>query len=239
MKKKFTWIYFTTCILMQVFLIQTSLLTYAQDSKSNSDLIYGFDPLLYNGKVYYFYQPGTSGTQYLLNEFDSNGSVTLRDVTYSNLSINYDVYNQQLILKYTNNVGSQSLISFSDAWLDSFELGGRHFHLINDSVTSKHIYQTLGAGHEKVLYYLGKELVLDSFKNGGMRYFSDVKYNRYVFKNEKMINYKNNHGFVKAFEKEKQISIKRYIHEQKINVKKANDQTIVNLINYCSSLNKP
>ena len=56
----------------------------AQDTKKNSDQIYGFDPLLYNGRVYYFYpQPGTGGSQYLFDSFDESGSITIRGVTYT------------------------------------------------------------------------------------------------------------------------------------------------------------
>ena len=41
--------------------------------------------------------------------------------------LNYDIYNQQLILKYKNNIGAANLIIISDAWLESFSFKGHKF----------------------------------------------------------------------------------------------------------------
>lgn len=224
---------------LPVFLIQASFEASAQETNKNSDRVYGFDPLLYNGKVYYYYPaPGIGGTQYLLNEFDSKGAVRVRGITYTDLLLNYDVYNQQLILRFKNSVGSISLIIISEAWLESFDLGGSRYLLIPVVDTTKRIYQVLGDGFYKVLYYRSRELFQDNFKNGGMHYFSGLNRSMFVAENEKIFNFKNNRGFIRTFNPAIQNQIKKYIHDNKVNVKKADDHTMTNLINYCSSLNK-
>ena len=106
----------------------SSINAFAQASSVNHDPVYGFDHLLYNGKVYSFYPlPGTGGTQYLFDTFDSLGSITVRGVTYTNISLNYDIYNQLLILKYKNAFGSQSMIEISYAWLEKAIIWGINF----------------------------------------------------------------------------------------------------------------
>lgn len=237
MKISFTWLRKQFYLFLPVILIQASSFVFAQ-SNTGIDPVYGFDPLLYNGKVYYFYQPATGGTQYLLTDFDKAGSVTIRGVLYSDLTINYDLYNQQLILKYINKAGSSSLIIVSDAWLESFILGGSNFSLISDADTTRQIYQVIGNSEVKVLYHRKKELLLDSFKSGGMHYFSEPKYLKYVYLNHKMSSFNSNRSFLKVFEKEKQLLIKKYMHAQKVNVKKADAYTVERLINYCNSLYK-
>lgn len=223
--------------ILAVLCLQLSSAAFAQNS-NGIDQVYGFDPLLYNGKVYYFYKPGTGGSQFLLTDFDISGRVTIRGVSYFNLAINYDIYNQQLILKYINQVGSTSLIILSEAWLENFMMGDKDFCLISDADTSRRIYQVIGEGSVKVLYYRTKELLLDNFKNGGMHYFSEPKCSRYIYRDSIMVNFSNNRSFLKTFEKENQMLIKKFLHEQKINVKNADDHSMKQLINYCNSLYK-
>lgn len=212
---------------------------HAQKTESSFDQVYGFDPLLYNGKVYNFFpSPGTSGTQYFIDDFDTGGIVRLRGKTFTGVALNYDLLNQQLILKYKSSIGSNRMIILSDAWLEEFEIGGSHFRLLSDNDTVKRIYKVLGDGKDKVLYFLTRELLLDNTKAGGMHYFTAIKTKISVLTSGRIVNVRNNRGFIAAFEPINQDPIKKYIHKQKINVRKATEQSMNELINYCSSLNK-
>jgi len=214
-----------------------SMTAIAQKPSDNNDPVYGYDPLLYNGRVYYFYPlPGTGGTQYLYGEFDTRGSIIVRGIKYSNLSINYDIYNQQLVLKYTDNIGSTKLIEISKAWLESFILGGSSFEIITNADSTQRIYQVIGSDNVKVLYYRSKDLEIDNAKGAGSRSFTGVRKEMYVLINHRLINFKNNGSFIKAFSPAEQDLIKIYIRKHSINVRKANDFIMTDLINYC---NKP
>lgn len=214
-----------------------SQFVFSQSANDTIDKVYGFDPLLYNGRIYYFFpQPGTGGTQYLNKEFDTQGSITLRGDKYDNQMINYDIFNQQLVLRYKNSIGSSNLIEISKAWLEKFDIDGCHFELITEADTSKRIYQVLGTSNEKILYFRSKELLLDNMKSTKSRYFTDAKKEMFVWKNNMISSFKNNRGFIKNFEPAKQELIKKYIRLHKIKVQKANDSLMNDLINYCSSL---
>lgn len=240
MKNRFALILHLMRFLLLALLIQAAYTAYAQETKNKSDKVYGFDPLLYNGKLYYFYPgPRTQGTQYLLEDFDNAGSVKVRGISYTSLALNYDVYNQQLILRFKNTAGSNSLLILSDAWLESFDLSGSHFALIPDIDTTKRIYQVLGNGSEQILYYRTRDLLLDNFKNGGVHYFSGIKRTMFVSSNGRIFSFKNNRSFIMTFDPARQDEIKKHMRTYKINVKVANDQKMTDLINYCSSLKKP
>lgn len=209
----------------------------AQDTKKNSDQIYGFDPLLYNGRVYYFYpQPGTGGSQYLFDSFDESGSITVRGVTYTNLALNYDIYNQQFILKFKNAIGSNTLIQVSFAWLEKASLGGSNFEVVTDANSSKRLYQVIGNGREKIMIYRSKELLIDNLKSSRIHYFSEGKKDMFLMTNDQLISFKNNRALVKAFDISRQSFIKNYIRKQRINVRTASDLSITDLINYCNTL---
>jgi len=209
----------------------------AQVPHSDSDRIFGFDPLLYNGRVYsFFVQPGTEGTQFIDAEFDTKGNTTIRGTTYKDLVLNYDIYNQQLILKYTNALGSTSLIELSKAWLEMFEINGRHFEIITESDTSKRICQVIGNGRYSVRYYFYKELLPDTRSSSRKYVFSVSEKEMFIYSGVKMERYKNNRSFVSLFNAEQQEKIKKILRQQKIKVKKANDYKISELITYCNTL---
>lgn len=208
----------------------------AQVPSSYHDPIYGYDPLITNGRVYYFYLPGTGGTQYLQENFDTQGTVTLRGVTYSSLSINYDIYNQQLILKYKDAIGSSKLIEVSFAWLESFTLGGLPFEFIDDGNSNKRIYQVLGSGSKKILYFYRKDLLLHNQTISGLYYFSKPIKEKYVLNENRIVKFINNKGFISAFSPAQQVLLKKHMRKQNINIKKANDKILSDLIEYCKTL---
>lgn len=229
-------VFFTSFILF-FSLVVASIAAIAQTPSENSDPIYGYDPLLYNGRLYYFYpQPGTQGTQYLFDKFDSTGSITVRSTSYTNLTLNFDIYNQLLIMKYKNAIGSPNLIEISYAWLEKASLWGTNFETFAEPNSAKRLYQVIGDGDEKIMYYLSKDLLIDNLKSSKSHYFTSGKKAMYVLTHGLLIPFKNNNGFTKAFNQTKQSFIKEYLRIHDINVKTANDFIMTNVINYCNSL---
>jgi hypothetical protein len=224
-------------ILLLLLLAVVSIAAVAQVPSGSQDPVYGFDPFLYNGRMYYFSpQPGTLGTQYLSGEFDSRGSVTVKGVTYANLVLNYDLYNQQLIMEYRNSLGSSCLVAISDAWLESFTLGGSYFEIVTEANADKRIYQVLGKGPAKVMYYRNRELLIDNMKSSKNHYFSTIRIKKYLQIQGNLTSYYTNWNFVKAFNPGIQNLIKKYIRNHSINVKEASDFSMTDLINYCNTL---
>jgi len=223
--------------LILLIMVVVSLSAIAQESADNQDPLYGLDPLLYNGRMYYFYPlPGTDGTQYLSNEFDPKGSVTLRGVTYPNLNINYDIYNQQLVLKFKDAIGSVKVIEVSYAWLESFILQGKLFEVFPDAGSTKKFYQVLGSGDKKILYSYSKKLLIHTQTISGLYYFSKTITEKYVYNENRIVKFNNNHSFISAFSPPEQVLVKKYLRKQNINVKKATDAVLSDLINYCKTI---
>jgi hypothetical protein len=223
-------------VLFFLLLLTASGVT-AQKSPADFNDIYGSDPLLYNGRFYTFYPPlSTTGNQYLFELQFESGSVILRGTSYPDLLLNYDVYNQQLILKYKINTGAIYHIIVSDAWLESFSFRGMNFKLISTQDTTKKIFQVLGSGPKYIFYFWKKELNLDSFIGTINHGFSAAKKEKNLFDKNKILKYRNNKSFCSLFEPEKKDAVKEFLRKHSINVKKASDQSMVQLINYCNTL---
>ncbi len=224
-------------ILLLLSIVVASGTTYAQTFSQNNDPVYGYDPLLYNGRVYsFFIQPGTDGTQYMYDEFDNQGSITMRGVTFTNLCINYDIYNQQLILRYSDTRGSIKYIEISKAWLESFTLNNCIFTCFTKTDSTQRFYQVLGTGNERILYYHTKDLIIDNAGTAAGHIFTKATKSTYVLSNNQLISYKNNGNFIKAFVPAKQDLIRTYLHRHSINVRKSNNIIMTELINYSNTL---
>lgn len=224
-------------ILISFSLLFKILVVSAQYSVTNVDNIYGLDPLLYNGRSYtYFLPSGTEGNQFFTDSNFESGSLTIRGVTFDELALNYDIFNQQLLLQYKNRLAATRVIIISDAWLESFKLKGLDFEIISLQDTLKNICQVLGAGPNRLLYFWKKELKLDNVTGSKNYIFTSAKKEMYLNIDSRILRFRNNRIFCSLFSLSDRASIKEYLHKNKINVKKATDQTMTKLISYCNSL---
>jgi hypothetical protein len=220
-----------------IYLLTAVLGVNAQQTGIISDMIYGSDPLLINGRYYTFFPPlSTGGNQFFSGPQFETGCVTLRGVTYEDLLLNYDIYNQQLILKYKNKIGADNLIILSDAWLEKFSFKGVNFETISIQDTIRRIFQVLGTGTVRILYYWRKNLTLDNSFGAKNHIFSAARKEMNVLSGTHIFKYRNNKNFCSIFGGEKGIEVREYLRKHNINVRRAVDRTMTELIYYCNSL---
>jgi hypothetical protein len=211
---------------------------HAQPQSTTNFNQHSLDPLLINGKIYDFQKPSQAiGSQYFVEYGFVSGSVVIDTVAFDGVLLNYDVFNQQLVIQFTNTAGGTSLLTESQAWLKCFVLEGRLFNLLMQNDSSKRIYQVLGTGKFQLLFYYSKELRLDNPSSASKIYaFSPLKRNSYIKTGDKILAYRTNKGFLAAFDKTLQPKIKAYLKEHHIKVRKADDPILEALIDYCNTL---
>jgi hypothetical protein len=209
----------------------------AQQNFNIADPVYGSDPLIINGRYYSFFPSlRTEGNQYLADPGFDTGSVTIRGKTYSDLTLNYDIYNQQLLLKFRSTAGADNLIIISEAWLDRFSFRGMNFNLIHLQDTAKRIFQIVGSGPVTIGYKWKKDLKPDSFY-GALHYsFSPPKKEMNILAGCQVVRYKNNRTFCAALDEKRRTAVREYLARHKINVKKATDSTMGEVIDYYNSM---
>jgi hypothetical protein len=208
----------------------------AQQNAILSDEIFGSDPLLFNGRFYTFSPPlKTEGNQFLHDTDFEEGSVTIRGVKYNNLLLNYDVYNQQIVLKYNTRGNAVNFIVLSEAWLESFTAGGLLFEILAFTDSIKHIYQVIGSGNNRILYSWGKKLSLDIFVGTSKHVFSEPLKQMFLLSNNRILSFSNNRSFSALFN-ERRTDVIKYLRAERINVKRASDKSMYQLINYCNTI---
>ncbi len=208
----------------------------SQDAFQEMDRVYGLDQLLFNGEKYTYFLPGgTGGNQYLSSADFVAGEVIIRGKRYEGISLNYDIYNQQLLLQYTDETGASNIIGISKAWLESFSLDGRKFISLSPDKAPV-IYQVLGDGPLFILYYWWKDLKLDNSTGGSNFVFSPPKKYQYVLIDDKLRSYGNKRSFISLFDPVHQDEIRNYIKDHRIIMKKASDEAMTELIDYIGKL---
>jgi hypothetical protein len=223
---------------VSVLLIFTlSELIEAQVFINNYDTVYGFDPILYNGRMYTYAPPAnTTGDPYLAGKDYIKGQVAIRSKVYSGLDLNYDIYNQQLLLRYFNADGATRIIEISKSWLEEFSLGQLDFEYNPDKKDQSRICQVIKSDFMKILYYWKKDLQLDNIFGTADYAFSAPIKERYIMINRVYKNYRNNKEFVDAFPATYQKRLSNYLRIKKIKVRKASDNCMHELIQFCNSL---
>jgi hypothetical protein len=200
--------------------------------------IYGLNPILYNGKVYdYFLGPNVKGNQYFNNSDFLKGCITLREQKFEDVLLNYDILNQELILKYTDNQESQRLLIVSKAWLGEFSLGNEHFIVFTKPDGEKMIVQEINQGKIRLLRLWTKKLTADlSF---GSESYVITKRNQklYLTYNKVFAEYSKIKDLLVLLNMEKQKKVKNYLRQNKIKARTSDITELSGLFDYCNQIN--
>jgi len=224
-------------ILFLILIICFEPVLKAQETVINAGYISDYDPLIYNGKQYSFFVPSnTGGDQFFEGPDYVTGSVTIRGVKYNYVRLNYDIYNQQVILQFVNSLGAKNQIILSDAWLESFSLNEKYFELIQTQDSIRKIFQVIGDGQYRILYRWRKDLMMDGFVGARNHTFSPAGKEMSLFSGKGIKIFTNNRSFCALFDTVIKGKILEYIRHNRINVRKASDVTMDGLVNYLNSL---
>jgi hypothetical protein len=226
----------TYCLLFFLILAFYPEMLKSQDSIPALDRVYGPDQTLYNGMKYrYTPPPASGGNQYLLSGAYFTGSVTLKDKTYPEISLNYDLFNQQLLFLFNDESGAMNIIEVSKAWIKGFRLDNRNFEYLRLQEEPQ-FYQVLGEGSLRFLYFWHKELSLEATVGTHAYSFTGPERDLYLLSEGKIKAFSNNRNLLKLFDPEHRPEIKGYMHKNKINVKKASDPVMEALISFIGRL---
>lgn len=199
---------------------------FSQEMTDKRDATYGLDPLLYNGRQYnYFPPPGSMGHPFFFDPGFSPGSVTIKGKTFHNLLLNYDTFNQELLLRYTTATGAMNIIAVSRAWLQGFSLGDANFTCTGPGEGSR-IMQVLGDGDTRILYYHRKTLKLDVSVNPPSQRYTPERRAMYLEQGRALTAFSNNRALISLLPADIQPVLKGYLRRHKINTRNAADSVM-------------
>lgn len=226
----------TMYLFLLIILLSFSKALISQDAVTVLDRVYGLDQTLYNGKKYnYIPFPGTTGYQYLFSPYYSVGSVILKEKCYQGIALNYDIFNQQLLLQYEDESGTRNIIEVSKGWLTRFSLGNMNFEFLNLEQNPR-FFQVLGEGPVRILYYWWKNVNLDATIGNTHFTFTPAVRDSYVFMNGQLKRFRTKRDLIGLFDPGHRPEIKSYLRKNKIKLKKASDQVMAEMITFIGSI---
>lgn len=201
---------------------------------------YGTNDLLVNGIDYIPLHPRADGHPYLESNKFHNGIVFIRGKVFANLDINYDLEQEQLILKYQKNDNKLVQIVLSQNIVDSFFIQNLIFvnsKFIPDIISKPQFVIQLYYGHHNFYKSIKKRFypVYNSLNPNGKYEMPEVSY-FIVSPDGKIIKVENKRQFIEYFSKHK-TAVSDYFKQNKIKWKKMTNFQLNQLMKFCDSLN--
>lgn len=195
------------------------------------------DPFIRNGIYYTYPYYNAQGHPFLDTKEFSPGSLEFRGKHYEGLSINYDLFSQQLILSWEYD-GVMQMSLLAPEFLGGFHLKDREFVKTDLDDGSTAIFQVLAQTPGVACYYAWykeRREVRDS-GNRSIYSFSEQKSRRYLSLAGQLQRYKSNRSLVKLFPENAREAIRAYISDAHMDVMECSDQDMEKMIRYASAV---
>lgn len=195
------------------------------------------DPLIQNGVYYTYPYYNAEGHPFLGQKEFETGSIVFRGKDYQGLSLNYDVFNQLLILSREYQ-GVLQMNLLDPEFVSGFQLKGKSFIRAGFNGDTPAFYQVISETGNISCYYVWYKERREIRDSGNRSFFSfsEEKSRRYLLLEGQLQRYKSNKSFVKLFPDSRKAEVKDYIQENKILVMEATDQAMSQLILHCNKL---
>ena len=196
---------------------------------------YGNDAELVSGKKYFYPYGRSLGHPFLVEESEA-ADLCIRGREFPLQKIKYDIYNQLLVLEYTDVSGSIGNLVLGMEWVESFRTATRTFIRTGGPGGEPVYLQQIATGNYECLYHWTKLYQLD-MSTGSQRYaFSDPRRTAYLRIGEVFHLYRNNRGFTRAFPKHLRKQVKGILRQDRLKVQKASDFRMSALMQQLNSI---
>jgi len=197
---------------------------------------YGIHQELINGLLVEDKNQDVRGHPYLLDYYSNTGSVIYRGKQYSNLSLRYDIYDQQVLLIYLFDT-VEYILHLQKEFITEFTIENKKF--INEAFVvgeDAKFYQVIGKDYPiKVLYFWEKDLSNLYANNPDIKVFSSAQNETFILFNSERLSFKGNSSFTRKFTSKRKTAIKEYFRKNKTKVKLASDYEMEQLIEFINT----
>lgn len=197
---------------------------------------YSPDATLLNGKLYQNLYYRDKGHPFLFNADAYDGDVTINDMEYHHQKISYNIYEQSVVVYIADGDSRKVFIPPSD-YVSAFTINNSTFNKIDLLGKGALFYEVIYEGDIACYYYWSKTRDISDHRSDIQAYrFSEDERVSYLMINGIAERYKFTRSFVKLFPKEYRKSISKYIRAHDINVHKAPNSEVADIIDFCNSL---
>jgi len=196
---------------------------------------YGPDQLLVKGIRYYNEHKKFDGHKFFGKDEFTKGSLIFENREFSSVFLKYDLHKQQIILRYRYSDKVYNEIIISNTLIREFELDGKVFKKCKFTDTDTLYFQVLETGNMTCHYHWTKTLSYTISDRYSLGDFSAQEKKSYLLWQSALYPFKGARSFSRIFP-DYQSEILKYIRKRKINVRKATDTDMINLMKQCNIL---
>ena len=200
------------------------------------DYLNGPDYNLLNGRLSDF-PYSIDSHPYFNTDSYRRGSLLLNGEAYDNVLINYDIYDQQVILQLPDWIsGLNNKLVLNRELIDYFEIDGHTFRLISSPETGTSFFQVISTGEISCYLHWTKNLYRSSTSvNARYKYLKQSR-RIYLQKGDQLFLVKNKSSFTRIFDEAYQEEIKGYLRREKIRFRNESDEKLGDLMDFCAGL---
>lgn len=197
------------------------------------DRTYGPDYNLLNGRQYHLYYSSSSHPF-----FDSDqirqGQVVLNGVVYEGIPINYDLYQQALILQYISHIGETRYLVLNREFVDEFHLDGKIFRKESFPGEKARYAQVIEADTLRFVIRWNKNMNFSGSVNETPYRYSNQSKLMFLGGTDTLHKVGSRSSFIEWFEDPQRTLIKQYMKEERIHLRHASDIELEKLLQFCN-----
>ncbi len=194
-----------------------------------------FDPDIYNGRIYNFGASRIDGHQFFESEEFSWEKVSIDKVTYDSLEMNYDIYNQEVLIKYESRFFKKTF-SVPIELLREFTIRGHEFIVLNDEERNITIYELISDMDVVLLRKWSKDLQVSTDDDIYDYKFSNYEKLLYFYKSTRIERINGKRDFIEFFPVSGKKDIRRFIRKNRIRIRSASNTELKSLLHFCNTL---
>jgi hypothetical protein len=190
--------------------------------------IMGYTSRLYNGPEYIRTYRNAAGTPFLVSDSLLPGTVTYDGVTYRNVFLNYDLVQDDVVVK-----GMQAFsLRLVREKVDSFTLGGRRFLYLarnNGFALPDGFYEVLYRGKVLVLARRVKRYIVSIRTDEPSRFVFSSRF--YILHNGTVRSIENRSDLLNAFPERKD-AVRKHLQGARLDFKKEPERTLMQAVTF-------
>lgn len=185
---------------------------------------------LMNGVKYNFAYRSDDGTPFLEIPGDPPASVLMSGKRYVGLRIRFDIYNQVMVLEYTDLSGARGSLVLQHERVGEVEIGAYRFRWFENVEGTGRYGQVIGRGKYQIVFFWEKQYLPDMQNGNNHYFFSDPVRRGYLLQDGQMCPFKRKRSLVKCFPDSLRDPVKTYLKTNRIRVGKASPEEVGGLM---------
>jgi hypothetical protein len=200
------------------------------------DYLNGPDYMLLNGRQYDLPYSSNSHPYFNTDRY-RHGSLLLNGEAYDSILINYDIYDQQVILQVPGWISDlNNKVVLNREKINHFQIDGLMFRKMSFPETGTSFFQIMYSGEISCYLLWTKKLYRSSTSiNARYKYLKQSR-EIYLQKEDQLFHVKNKSSFTSIFDEAYRKDIKEFLRQEKIRFRNASDEKLGELMNFCIEL---